>query len=413
MQKIAEPPFRRQAALVLLIVLIALNLRSFLAAPGPILPRIAADTELSYGALSLLTLLPMLLMGAGAFVSPVLQAIIGTRRGLLAALGLLLIGSFFRLFAWNGNVLILTAAASGAGVAFVQSALPGLIKEKFPHSTASMAGFYSAMIMTGGAVGAQLTPLLANSGLSWRAALAWLALPALVALLATARLLPETRATRPCRDLTGRLLRCPRTWTLMAMFGLVNGGYSSLIAWLALYYQELGWSGAASGTLISVMALSQGCGAVALPLLARNRLDRRPWLWSTIALQAFGFAGLAFAPSALPVVWAASCGFGLAGSFALSLLVALDHFSDARQAGPLAALMQGGGFLITAAPPFLLASLHDATGSFESGWVMHLALIAAAAILAYRFDPNTYHRAMTCQPVTSHRVPPRTGHNPK
>ncbi len=52
-------------ALVLLIVFIALNLRPFLAAPGPILPRIAEDTGLGFGALSLLTLLPMLLMGIG------------------------------------------------------------------------------------------------------------------------------------------------------------------------------------------------------------------------------------------------------------------------------------------------------------------------------------------------------------
>lgn len=176
----------------------------------------------------------------------------------------------------------------------------------------------------------------------------------------------------------------------MAMFGLVNGGYSSLIAWLAPYYQELGWSGATSGTLISVMALSQGCGAVALPLLAQNRLDWRPWLWSTVALQAFGFAGLAFTPSALPVVWAAGCGFGLSGSFALSLLVALDHLSDARQAGLLAALMQGGGFLITAVPPFLLASQHDATGSFASDWIMHLAWIAAAGFVRLLTRDHTY-----------------------
>jgi CP family cyanate transporter-like MFS transporter len=30
--------------------------------------------------------------------------------------------------------------------------------------------------------------------------------------------------------------------------------------------------------------------------------------------------------------------------------------------------MQGGGFLITALPPWIVAMLHDLTGSFMVGW---------------------------------------------
>ena len=394
MSDVAASPAPRRVALVLLIVGIALNLRPFLAAPGPILPYIAADTGLGTQALSLLTLLPMLLMGIGAFASPVLQASVGTRRGLLMALGLLALGSSLRLFTSNGIGLILTAMLCGSGVAFIQSAMPGLIKETFPRSVATMTGLYSAMIMIGGAFGAQLVPFLLDSGQSWPAALAWLSVPAIIALLAAARVLSDTRITRPDRSLITGLLRRPRTWVLMAVFGLINGGYSSLIAWLAPYYQALGWSSTQSGFLISVLAISQGCGAIILPLLARRHPDRRPWLWATIALQGVGFAGLALAPSAMPVLWAAFCGVGLAGSFALCLIVALDHLPQPAQAGSLAALMQGGGFLITALPPFILAGLYDATGSFAGGWIMHLASIATAALLVSRFDPKRYSDAM-------------------
>ncbi|CAM3337871.1 MFS transporter, CP family, cyanate transporter [Paracoccus aminovorans] len=391
----------RRGALIFLIVVIALNLRPFLAAPGPILPRIAQDTGLGYGTLSLLTLLPMLLMGVGAFVSPFLQAVIGTRRGLLSALGLLLFGSALRLFAADGAVLILTAVLCGAGVAFVQSALPGLIKEKFAQGTAAMTGLYSAMIMTGGAVGAQLVPAFVDLGHSWPAALALLSLPVLVALAVTWRILSETRVTRPDPGLILHLFRRPRTWMLMALFGLINGGYSSMIAWLAPYYQEQGWSNAQSGALISVMAISQGCGAVALPLLARRRPDRRRWLWATIAMQATGFAGLAFAPAVVPLFWPAICGIGLAGSFALCLIVALDHLPRPEQAGPLAALMQGGGFLLASMPPFILARLHEGTGGFAAGWIMHLGWIAVAAALVLRLDPAGYGSAMDLPPAAA------------
>lgn len=385
-----------RALFVFLIIAIALNLRPFLAAPGPILPLIAQDTGLGYGALSLLTLLPMLLMGIGAFVAPTVLVHIGTRRGLLLALGLLFVGSLLRVSALNGIVLILTALLCGAGVALVQSIMPGLIKQNFPRHVVTLTGFYSAMIMIGGAVGAQVVPRLVQMGTPWQEALAWLAVPVIPAILVTCLVLSGTPAVRADRNLTSALLRRPRTWVLMAMFGLINSGYSSLIAWLAPYYQDNGWNSAESGSLISAMAISQGVGGFLVPFLARNSTDRRPWLWGLIIIQAVGFCGLAIAPLSLPYLWAVLCGLGLAGTFALGIVVALDHLENPAQAGTLAALMQGGGFLIATFPPFILARIHERSDSFAHGWIFHLVLIAIAAALIWRMDPRHYRKAFAC-----------------
>ena len=124
-----------------LIVLIALNLRPFLTAPGPILALIRADTRLGNGAVAMLTLLPMLLMGVGAFVSPAVQSVIGTRRWVLAALVVLAFWSTLRAVAPNGATLILTAVLCGTGVAFIQVVVPGIIKARFPRSTAQGTAF--------------------------------------------------------------------------------------------------------------------------------------------------------------------------------------------------------------------------------------------------------------------------------
>ena len=118
-----------------LIVLIALNLRPFLTAPGPILALIRADTELGNGAVA------MLLMGVGAFVSPAVQSVIGTRRWVLAALVVLAFWSTLRAVAPNGATLILTAVLCGTGVAFIQVVVPGIIKARFPRSTAQGTAF--------------------------------------------------------------------------------------------------------------------------------------------------------------------------------------------------------------------------------------------------------------------------------
>ncbi len=381
-------------ALIALVVLIGLNLRPFLTAPGPVLSDIAADTGMGFGGLSLLTFLPMMLMGLGAFAAPRIQSLFGTRRSMFAALAILAAGSLLRGFVPDGVSLVLTAVLCGAGVAMIQALMPGLIKANFPSSIATVTGLYSAMIMGGGALGARLTPWLAGSQHNWRFALAVLAIPAVLALLTALPILRETSSSGKKSGITGHLLRRPRTWVLMAAFGLVNAGYSSMVAWLAPYYQSLGLAASTTGNLVAAMAVAQALAAFGLPLVARHSTDRRPWLLLTLAMQAIGFAGLALAPQLSPFFWSAICGAGLGGSFALAMITSLDHLPKPEEAGALAAMMQGGGFLIAALGPVATAFLHGLTGSFASGWIMHLVLVASICPLYLSFNPHKYAHVM-------------------
>ena len=56
--------------------------------------------------------------------------------------------------------------------------------------------------------------------------------------------------------------------------------------------------------------------------------------------------------------------------------------------------MQGGGRLVAALPPWIVAVLHDLTGGFTAGWMLHLCCIAVAAMLYWRVSPGSYARAM-------------------
>ncbi|MGG4608165.1 MFS transporter [Providencia sp. Me31A] len=180
MNKTASSSF----ALLLTIVLVGLNLRPFMTGPGPVIDDIIQTTGMSYQSISLLTLLPMLLMGIGALIVPIINQRVGDRLGISATMVLLLFGSLARYFIVDGSSLLLTAFLCGMGAAYIQSVFPGLIKVNFPHKMAMMTGLYSATLMAGGAVGAQLTPILAELTGHWQNALAWLALPALLALIA-------------------------------------------------------------------------------------------------------------------------------------------------------------------------------------------------------------------------------------
>jgi len=378
------------ALLLAAIALVALNLRPFITGIGPLAADIGAHTGLQRQGVALLTLVPMLLMGIFAFAGPALQARIGGRLAVLAALAALTPGSLLRTVAWSGWQVIGTAALLGLGAAVIQSVLPGIIKRQFPRHVGAAMGLYSAMLMGGGALGAQLSPLIAAASGSWRAGLAWTALPAVLAFALAARCLPFDATGRQSPISVSRLLRLPRVWLLMACFGLVNGGYSTVVAWLAPFYREHGWSAAASGSLLAVLALCQAAAALLLPMLAGRSDDSRPWLWLTLAMQASGFAALALWPDAAPFASAMLLGMGLGGCFALSLITALDHLHDPAQAGALSALMQGGGFLIAALPPAIVATLRDATGGFSAGWLLHLGCVAVVAALYWRVSPASY-----------------------
>nr|WP_115711810.1 cyanate transporter [Cupriavidus taiwanensis] len=382
---------------------IGLNLRPFLTAVGPLAPAIRGGTGLSYQGMAWLTLLPMLLMGVGAFFGPAIRARLGARTAVLGALALLGAGCAVRLGVAGGTWLIASAALCGLGVAVVQAACPGLVKQEFPARVAPVMGLYSAALMGGGALGAQLSPYVTELAGSWREALALWAVPALAALALAWVALPHGparhQASLPAAP-SGRspvaagrtraLLRRPRTWLLMISFGVMNGGYASLVAWLAPFYQSHGWSAPASGSLVALMAVAQAAAALLLPALAARRLDRRAWMALALALQVAGFAGLALWPDLAPHAWAVIGGAGLGGCFALYLVVALDHLPDADSAGALSAVMQGGGFLLASLAPWITAMLQARTGSFAAGWWYHLACAAVVGVLTMRLDPARY-----------------------
>ncbi|MFM0501744.1 cyanate transporter [Paraburkholderia caffeinilytica] len=383
----------RRGALVLL-MLMGLNLRPFLTSVGPVLDIVRNDIGLGFRAAAMLTTLPFVLMGVVAGVGVGLARRFGEKTTLTAALLLLAAGCASRIWASDSASLITGAGIAGAGVAVIQALMPGLAKRWFPERVPLAMGLYSAALVGGGAFGAVASPWLAAHG-GWHLALALWAVPALgtLALWLTSAphgAAPIGAARIPLTRFFGNL----RAWQLAAYFGLANSGYSSLVAWLPSFYRQIGMSPQTSGNLLAGMAVFQATGALAMPMLARHAQDRRCALWLTLTLQAAGFAGFAVLPALAPWLWVACAGLGLGGFFSLSLIVTLDHLTDAQRAGALAAFVQGVGFLIVATGPWLVGWLRDAGGSFATAWSMHLAVIVAMGALTAVFSPASYRRSM-------------------
>ncbi|WP_434666988.1 MFS transporter [Aeromonas sp. NJAU223] len=395
-------------ALLVLVVLIALNLRPFLTAIGPLAGQIDGRLAMGMDSLAWVTLLPLLLIGVGVLCTP---ALLGrTRAGVLlgAALLLLALGSALRFDLTSGALLIASAALCGLGSALVQGVLPGLIKGAFARRVPLVMGIFSACMMGGGALGAMLSPRLAGL-IDWSRVLALWSLPVLFAL---AWLLWRVRLPRPAPkpplQTEQRLVALPRSWLLITCFGIINSGYGIVVAWLAPAYMAQGWSAQSSGELVAWLALAQTLSGLGLPLLAARKEDRRPWMGLAITLQVLGFGGLWLAPQTAPILWCLLCGAGLGGSFSLIMVIALDHLPDPRRAGSLSALMQGFGFMLAATGPWVAARLHHISGDFASAWQWQLGGLALMSLLVLRLNPLHYPSVMRL-PVTGETAVPLAG----
>ena len=379
---------------MLIIAILAMTLRPTLTSAGPVLDDIRLATGLGLQGASLLTVLPMFCMGVFPLLLPWLGRYLSENAWIAGGLFAIALAGVWRLWLGSGWELIISALVGGTGIAIVQAMAPGIVKRWYPQRVPVAMGVYSASLMTGGGMAAILTPLVAKHYNSWQAGLGmWFIIPVIAMLLWWLR--PREHMEAKHSSVKRNFFINQRAWLLAAYFGLANGGYACMIAWLPSYAQNLGWSAQNSGELIGVMTVFQVIGALGAPLLSSTRIDRRPWLLAAVAIQLVGFIGLIVLPEPMMNVWVGLIGCGLVACFSLTLTVALDHLVNPKLAGVLTAFVQGVGFIITAIIPYVAGVLLDLTHSYQASWLMLVITLIAMLIMTTKFSPASYSKAMS------------------
>ncbi|MGE7992485.1 cyanate transporter [Pseudomonas sp. NPDC089554] len=379
---------------LLLVILLALNLRPILTSIGPLLEPIRQGTGLGYQQAALLTALPVLCMGLVPLLQPWLRRWLSEHGGMLAGLAAIALACLWRLQLGSAWALIASAVLAGLGVAVVQGMMPGLVNRWFPMRLAPAMGLYSAALMTGGGLAAVLGPSVSALAGSWQAGLGVWALPAMLALLGWALLRPHQSVASAADVGGGHWFGNRRAWLLALYFGLINGGYTSMVAWLPAYHLEHGGTAQGGGELVGLMTVFQVAGALGLPLLLRRLRDRRPGLWLALTIQLGGFLGLLLAPAQAMGLWVAMIGLGLGACFSLSLTLTLEHLKHPGKAGSLAAFVQGVGFIVTGTVPYVTGWLREVSGDFQASWALLAVTVVAMLLVTARFTPGSYATAI-------------------
>ena len=377
--------------LMISVVLVALNLRPSMAAVGPLLSSIRGDVPLSFSSAALLTMLPVMTMGLAMFFGMGLAKRFGEHRSILLSLLVIGLATLSRLFLDSALELIVSAIAAGIGIAMIQALMPALIKSRFSDNVSMFMGLYVTAIMGGAALAASFSPFVQTHTGSWRIGLAIWAVLALLALVfwyaqrSVMPPLPEA-GSGPQESFFGNR----RAWLLAIFFGLGTASYTCVLAWLAPYYVEQGWSEQDAGLLLGFLTAMEVVSGLITPAIANRRQDKRGVVAVLLVLIIIGFCGLILSPQSLSLLWPCLLGLGIGGLFPMSLILSLDHLDNPRRAGGLTAFVQGIGYLIAGLSPLIAGMIRDQLGSFEWAWWSLTAVIVLMLLIVTRFNPRHY-----------------------
>ncbi|WP_338476711.1 cyanate transporter [Pseudomonas khavaziana] len=379
--------------LMISVVLVALNLRPSMAAVGPLLSSIRLDVPLSFSSAALLTMLPVMAMGLAMFFGMGLAKRLGEHRSIVLSLLVIGLATLSRLFLDSASELIVSAIAAGVGIALIQALMPALIKSRFGTNVSLFMGLYVTAIMGGAALAASFSPFVQVQTGSWRIGLAIWAALALLALVfwyaqrAVLPALPQAGSSAQASFFGNR-----RAWLLAIFFGLGTASYTCVLAWLAPYYVEQGWSEQNAGLLLGFLTAMEVISGLVTPAIANRRQDKRAVVAVLLVLIILGFCGLILSPGHWSLLWPCLLGLGIGGLFPMSLILSLDHLDNPRRAGSLTAFVQGIGYLIAGLSPLIAGMIRDQLGSFEWAWWSLTAVMVVMVVIVIRFDPKHYAR---------------------
>lgn len=378
------------------ILLVALSLRTPVAALSPILDRIGADITLSPLVLGVIGAAPPLAFAASGLLAPAIARRMGLERALLVALVAMMLGHLGRALAPEATVLTLSTVVTLLGVGVGNVLLPPLVRRYFPDRIGLVTSLFATLLAVSTSVPALVAVPVADA-VGWRPSLAiWFVVAAVaagpwVALLIERRgevAAPALDELQPsARELGVRMLRSPTAWAIAVIFGSSSLAVYACFAWLPkLLVDTAGADEASAGALLALYAFMGFPAGLLVPVIAARYPRGASWL-SLVGVVFFvvGYLGLLLAPAAAPAVWAVSAGLGPL-LFPLSLVLINLRSATHGSTVALSGFVQTVGYLLGATGPFVVGLLHDATGEWTVPLIFLLAVVVlilpSAALLA-------------------------------
>ncbi len=358
------------------IILVTLNTRAAITSLSPIYDEIGKSFPITPIAQGVLGMLPPLAFALFGWLAPRLIPRIGLEKSLLLAMILVCAGITARSFSnniWMFGMLF-TVCLAGMGMSNVL--LPPVIKVYFPDRIGMVTSIYTGMVSVSASIPSLLAvPITQSSG--WRFSTGVWAGLAFVAALPWVRLLKgNQKSTNLVQHRYLPAWRWLPAWALAIVFGVGSINIASMMSWLPkILTSTAGVNQAEAGTMLSILTAIGFVPTMLVPMiLFRIKHPILVILFLSICLV-FGYLGLAYYPQWV-WIWVTSIGIGLVLiPVCLTLINLRSRTADGSAA--LSGFVQGAGYLMGAAGPFVIGGLNSLTG----GWIAALWFLTGMALV--------------------------------
>ena len=352
--------------LVLGILFTAFVMRAPMTSLSAILNIISEAFSLSAAAAGTLTTIPTILFALTAVCAPMLLKKWSSNTLLLLGTLSICLGIPLRSFCGTPGLYAGTSLI-GLGIGFSNVLLPKVIKQHFPDRIELFTALYISSMTLFAALGSGFSNPLA-SALGWRwSLLLWavIALPAVLAWTVCRKRVSWEDA--PAQDSLpmGVILKTPMAWKLTLCMGTQALAYYSMLAWLPTILQGKGMAPDMAGYSHLIEQVAGMVSAFAIPILIRKTKDNRFVHILSCAAFLAGLLLLLFWPKQgwLQILMLVLLGWGTGVGLAYTVTVMSLRAASPEEVVSLSAMVQTGGYLMSALGPTLLGLLLDWTGS--------------------------------------------------
>ena len=372
------------------ILLVALNLRTAVAAISPITGHIGEDIALSSVGLGVLGALPPIAFAVSGFVAPVIAKRIGLELAITLATVAMVAGDLARAFAGSFVQLMLGSVLALAGMGFGNILLPPAVKRYFPDRIGLVTTAYVTLLSISTAVPAILAAPVADAA-GWRVSLGVWSVLAFSSLVPWFFLLLNNRKKRLAADPLGndavdepeaalfrRMLRSRTAWAIALAMAVSSLNAYATFAWFPELLTDIaGVDRIGAGALLAIYGIMGLPTGLLVPVLAARMRNVGLLVQLGVLFFVTAYLGLLFIPTYATWLWVVLAGLGPI-LFPVCLVLINLRTRSHHTSIALSGFVQSIGYTVGATGPFIVGILHDVT----TGWTVPLIFLLGTALVA-------------------------------
>lgn len=348
---------RKFYILTICIVLLSINLRPSLTSISPVLDSIIKKFNLSTVSISLLTTLPLLMLGLFSAFVPNINRIFGTKKITIFGLVILSICMFLRTlnsvyFLFLGTILL------GISLSILNVVLPGIIKNNFGNKSGIMVSVYTTVMGMFAAAAPGVTSFLVfYKSIAWESSMyIWIIISvSTICVCALTNFGDEIYSKQEIKyKRTNSIWKSTLAWEISLFMGLQSFLFYSLATWLPVILVSKGYSHNDAGVLLTLMGLTGLPTTFITPIIA-NKMNNQKYLIILVTITyIIGLSGLYLPANNYIIFFITLVGFAQGASISLSYAFFGLKTKNAKLTTDISGMAQSTGYCLASLGPFVL-----------------------------------------------------------